>query len=148
MKNANRLRLQAMDQSDLTVLSAALQDGIALVGDIKFDNRARSLSLVLARFRWELADYGKGERVGAALRIDGVMNVRSRGINRSDPEARLVLLSMDFVAGATAPEGMLTLTFAGGGELALEVEAIDVMLLDVTEPRSAKSTPNHDISDA
>ena len=147
MSNYSRLRLQAMDEHDLTVLSAALQDGIAQVGDIKFDRHARSMSLILARFRWELADYGKGQRVGAALRIDGVMNVRSRGINRSDPEARLVLLSMEFVAGAVAPEGMLTLNFAGGGEMALEVEAIDVMLLDVTAPRNAKSTPDHDLPD-
>ncbi len=147
MSNTNRLRLQAMDKHDLTVLSAALQDGIAQVGDIKFDRNARSLSIVLARFRWELPDYGKGERVGAALRIDGVMNVRSRGINRSDPEARMVLLSMEFVAGTTAPEGLLTLNFAGGGELALEVEAIDAMLLDVTPPRAARSRPSHDISD-
>ena len=145
MSNSSRLRLQAMDEHDLTVLSAALQDGIAQVGDIKFDRHARSMSLILARFRWELADYGKGQRVGAALRIDGVMKVRSRGITRSDPEARLVLLSMEFVAGTVAPEGMLTLNFAGGGEIALEVEAIDVMLLDVTAPRSAKSTPDHDL---
>lgn len=145
MAQNERLRLQAMDEHDLVVISAALQDGIAQVGDIKFDRVARSFSLIFARFRWEKSDYGKGERIGAALRIDGVLSVRSRGIVRSNPEARAVLLSMDFTPGNDAPEGLLTLTFAGDGEIALKVEALDVLLVDVTPPRGAGLRPDHDI---
>jgi hypothetical protein len=45
------LRLLAHDADDLQVLSAALQDAIAKVGDIRFDPADRTLTLALNRFR-------------------------------------------------------------------------------------------------
>ena len=47
------LRLLAEDAEDLKVLSAALQDAVAKIGDIHYEPPARRLTLALNRYRWE-----------------------------------------------------------------------------------------------
>lgn len=143
MARESKLRWQAQDVEDLTFIASVIQDGIVKVGDMNFDRQARYFSVILSRFRWELDDYGKGERIGAALRIDSVLSIRLRGINRSNPEALAVLLSIEFDAEPEPPGGTLRLIFAGGGEVALQVECIDVLLLDATPPRTGRMRPDH-----
>jgi hypothetical protein len=55
------------------------------------------------------------------------------------------LLSMSFAAGPDGT-GTITLTFAGDGAVALDVEALEVTLTDVTRPYLAPSgrAPAHD----
>lgn len=139
----NGLRWQAEDSHDLTLLSSALQDGIVEVGNISYDRKGRNFTLLLSRFRWELDDYGKGQRVAAALRIDSVLAVKARGINRTNPEGKAVLLSCEFVADDEPPSGQMRLVFAGGGEIAIDVECIDAMLVDIANPRNARARPDH-----
>jgi len=129
---------------DLVLVSSALQDAIAPIGEIKFDSSARTLTLFLNRFRWELSDYGKGERAPAALRLDGVLGVQARGLSRANPQAVAVLLSIEFTPDNEPPGGTLTLTFAGDGEMRVRVEMIDVMLADIGRARRASSRPDHD----
>lgn len=140
---SNNLKWQALDAEDLVLISSALQDGIAPVGNIKFDASARTLTLLVNRFRWELPDYGKGERVASILRIDGVLNVKARGINRANPESLAVILAMEFTPDAEPPGGVLTLTFAGSGEIAVTAEMIDMMLADIGPARGARGRPDH-----
>ena len=140
---SDNLKWQALDAEDLVLVSSALQDGIAPVGQIKFDRNARTLTLLVNRFRWELSDYGKGERIASILRIDGVLSVKARGINRANPEGLAVILSMEFTPDAEPPGGTLNLKFAGGGEMALELEMIDMMLADIGAARGAKARPDH-----
>ena len=59
------LRLLAEDPDDLAVVSAALQDAVAKVGDIVFEPRARRLTIVFNRYRWEAG----GQRVRSALQL-------------------------------------------------------------------------------
>ena len=146
-KTGKTLRWQAEDNDDLLVISAAMQDGVVAVGNIKFDQAARTFTLIFNRFRWELADYGKGERVPSALRFDGVLNVQARGLRRSDPDAVAVLLAAEFTPDEQPPGGVILLSFAGGAEIRLTVEAIDATLVDVARSRSGRARPNHD-SDA
>ena len=47
------LRLRVEDADDVKVVSAALQDAIAKVGDISYEPAARRLTIALNRFRWE-----------------------------------------------------------------------------------------------
>jgi len=140
---SDNLKWQALDAEDLVLVSSALQDGIAPVGQVKFDRNARTLTLLVNRFRWELSDYGKGERVASILRIDGVLGVKARGINRANPESLAVILAMDFTPDTEPPGGMLSLTFAGGGEMELRVEMIDMMLADIGPARGARGRPDH-----
>lgn len=134
------LRIKAETQDDLTILSSALQDAIVRVGEIRLDAKARSLTLRLTRFRRETPS---AERVLAGVRFDGVLSVAAKGINRGDPDAFAVLIAVKYAAGDTAPEGDIHLVFAGGGELKLKTECIDVILADVSPPRPTKLRPLH-----
>ncbi len=140
---SDNLKWQALDAEDLVLVSSALQDGITPVGQIKFDRTARTLTLLVNRFRWEMPDYGKGERVPSILRIDGVLGVKARGINRANPEGLAVILAMEFTPDDEPPGGTLKLTYAGGGEMQLSVEMIDMMLADIGPARGARSRPDH-----
>ena len=62
------LRLLAQDVDDLGVLSAALQDAVAKIGDIRWDAQARTLTIACNRFRWEAAQAKQGQRVRSALK--------------------------------------------------------------------------------
>lgn len=148
MANDDKLRWQALDVEDLIVVSSALQDGIVQIGGLSFDKAGRFFTLVVNRFRWELSDYGKGKRVGAALRVDSVLSVRSRGISRANPDAVAVLLAAEFTPDAEPPGGVLVLKFAGDGEISLSLECIDITLIDITPSRAGRSRPDHDLDAA
>ena len=133
------LKLLANDADDLKVLASAMQDAIIRVGDIRFDPASRSLTLQMSRFRHENA---KPARVRTGLRADGVLAVRSQGLDRERPEAFAVLLDAQF-SETDAPAGTLDLVFAGDGVLRLEVEGLDLTLADAGETRRTRSTPSH-----
>lgn len=139
---ANPLRLMAADTADLEVVSAALQDALSQIGDIRFDARARTLSLVLNRFRWESPAKKGGERVRAALQLSGVLAVQAKRLRREPKDAVVSLMSISFQPG-DEPGGLVTLTFAGGGELACAVECLDVMLADLGQPWPTRHRPEH-----
>ena len=135
------LKLLAEDNDDLQVISAALQDAVARIGDISYEQVSRRLTIAFNRFRWE-----KGrarERVRSALQIGGVTGVKARNLRRDAADAVLVLLAMTFEPGE-APGGHVVLSFAGGGDLRVEVECIDAALADVTAPWPTPRAPHHD----
>jgi len=134
-----KLRLRAETQADLEVIAAAVQDAILRVGEITYNMRAMSLTLRMSRFRHE---DDKGARAQSGLRFDGVLNVKTRGIDRSDPEAMAVLLSLEYEE-IDSPGGILKLIFAGGGQLHADVEMLDVILADVTDARMTDKLPMH-----
>jgi len=137
------LKLRAENEDDLVVISSALQDAILKVGEIVFNPRGRYLSLRLSRFRHE---NNKNERVETGLRIDSVLGVKSRLIDRSDPEAFAVLLSLQFdkaSVSAEDPSGDLRLVFAGGGEIDIAVECVDATLADLKNVRTTDKLPIH-----
>lgn len=136
-----RLRLLAQDGDDLAVLAAALQDAVGKVGDIVFDPGARQLTLAFNRYRWEGAG---GERVRCALQIGSVLSVQTRRIRRGAKDAVVALLTVAFEPD-DAPGGTITLSFAGGGDLRAEVECVDAVLADISEPWSTPRTPAHEV---
>jgi len=138
------LKLRAETEDDLVVISSALQDAILKVGEIAYNSRGRFMTLRLSRFKHEQDK--KSERVKTGLRIDSILKVQSRGLDRRDPDAYAVLLSMRFEASSVSvddPSGWVHLVLAGGGELALNVECIDVILADTNEARETDKLPLH-----
>lgn len=135
----SRLRLKAETQGDLQIIAAAVQDAILRVGEINYDLRGRSLTLRMTRFQHET---DKAARAQSGIRFDSVLGVRTRGIDRSDPEAMAVLLDVIF-GQSDKPAGIITLIFAGGGELQADVECLDVILADVTDARETDKLPLH-----
>lgn len=141
MAELKPLRLLAQDAEDLEVISAAMQDAVLKVGDMTFEPKARRLTVAFNRYRWES---GGGARVRAGLQLGGVMKVETRKIRRGAPEAVLELLAMTFAAGE-APGGVVTLSFAGGGDLRATVECVEAVLADVSEPWPTRRTPEHEV---
>lgn len=140
MPVTSSLKLLAQDAADLSIISAALQDAVAQVGDITFEARTRRLTILFNRFRWES---GARQRVRSALQIGGVLEFQTRKIRREAREAVLELLAIGFEAGEP-PEGVLTLNFAGGGDMRVSIECIDAILADVSEPWPTPRTPTHE----
>ena len=144
------LRLVAQDAEDLKVIAALLQDAVLPVTELKYDARQHRFAALLNRFRWE--DRVEAELVGRAyervrsvLVVEDVRKVQSFGFDRADKDLVLSLLSMSFDPGEDGT-GRLTLTLAGDGAVALDIEALEVRLDDVTRPYRAPSgkVPHHD----
>ena len=139
------LRLRVEDADDVKVVSAALQDAIAKVGDISYEPTARRLTIALNRFRWEGPQRARGgQRIRAALQIGSILKVQARRIRRDPKDAVVQLLSVDFTP-AEAPGGLLLLSFAGGADLRVQVECLDAVLADVSQPWPTPRAPRHDV---
>jgi len=141
------LKLIALDEEDLDVISAHVQDAVLKVGDMGLASRDRRFALMLNRFDWTTTKRrGKGERKRAALRFDNVIAARSSGFDPKASEGVLELLAVRF-APTDAPAGTVTLDFAGGGTVALDVECLEARLHDLGAAWAAKATPAHDLSE-
>jgi len=141
MADPQPLRLLVEDQADLAVISAALQDAVAKIGDISFEAKARRLTIAFNRYRWEA---GARQRVRSALQVGGVLSVQARKIRRDRRDAILELLAIGFEPGE-APGGVMILSFAGGGDLRAEIECVDAVLADVSEPWPTPRAPSHEL---
>ncbi|HEX6957085.1 MAG TPA: DUF2948 family protein [Ferrovibrio sp.] len=149
------LRLRAEDVEDLTVLSACLQDATLRPVDMVYQPRQRRFALVLNRFRWE--DEGRADasrrliravphaRVAAGLHFGGVLHVRSAGFDRN---ARTVLELLSIMAEPREDAAaLLTLVFAGGGAVQLDVECIDAQMQDIGQPFPVRRVPQHKVEE-
>lgn len=143
------LRLKALDGDDLAVIAALAQDAVFPAGQMRWDRKARRFAILLNRFRWEDADHARlrkrrYERVQAVLSIEDVMNVQSQDVDPTDPDMIFSLLSITFDATSDGM-GRITLTLAGDGIIACDVETLEVLLRDVTRPYVAPSAkePTH-----
>ncbi|OYU19163.1 MAG: hypothetical protein CFE34_06765 [Rhodobacteraceae bacterium PARR1] len=145
------LNLFAQDGDDLGVISALVQDSVLPVTEMTWDRKARRFVALINRFRWEdraAAEAAKRpvERVRALLTVSDVLAVRTQGIDRQDRDTVLSILSLTWEPGMDGT-GRLVLVLAGDGAVAVEVEALDVSLRDVTRPYRAPSgkVPSHDL---
>ncbi|MEM1387126.1 MAG: DUF2948 family protein [Pseudomonadota bacterium] len=143
------LRLVARDSADLEVISALVQDAVIAAGDMAWQRGKRQFALLINRFRWEdqeAAARGNRpfERVRSILLVRDVMGVASQGFDRKDADLVLSMLSLAFHPGEDGT-GRVEITLAGDGGIALEVEALDTTLYDVTRPYRAPSgkAPSH-----
>jgi hypothetical protein len=143
------LQLMALDGEDLQVISTLVQDAVLPATEMTWDRGRRRFALLLNRFRWEdggaTAQRRNHERVQSVLVIEDVLSVATQGVRQGDKDVILSLLSLSFEAGEDGM-GRIELTLAGDGAIALEVEALEVTLKDVTRPYAAPSRarPSHD----
>jgi hypothetical protein len=139
------LKLLALDEEDLDIVSAHMQDSVFKVSEVTFDGKARQLAMAVNRFVWESAsERGKSfERRKAALVFKRVNAVRSVGVDRKNKEAVLDLLAIRFEKQGEGPEGTIELMLAGGGLVQLDVECIEVQLADIGGAWETTSKPQH-----
>ncbi len=141
------LRLKALDAEDLAVLSSLVQDAVFPAAEMVWTRKQRRFGILLNRFRWEDAVRGSGrapERVQSVLAIEDVMRVQTSGLPVGQADVVLSLLSVTFEPGEDGT-GRVVMTLAGDGAIAVDVEALEVVLRDVTRPYLAPSgkVPSH-----
>ena len=143
------LRLVAQDAEGLAVLSALLQDAVFPITEMSYAAKRRRFAVLLNRFRWEDRDAAERakrryERVQSLLVFEDVLMVQSQGIDRAAADTVLSLLELRLVAGEDGA-GRIELVLAGDGTIALQTEALDVTLRDVSRPYLATSgqVPRH-----
>lgn len=143
------LRLVAQDAEGISVLSTLLQDAVFPITEMSYSPKRRRFALLLNRFRWEDRDAAERarrgyERVQSLLVLEDVLSVQSQGIDRRHADTVLSLLSLTFTPGPDGT-GRLDLVLAGDGTIALQLEALDASLRDVSRPYLAPSgrVPEH-----
>jgi len=141
------LRLVALDQEDLAVVSAHFQDAIVRVGDLAYLPQERRFAIVGRRFDWEANPGDPPRRRLTGLHFERVQTVRLRGIDRGNPEAVLNLLAITFEE-RDPPSGTVTLIFADGAAIQADVECLEMQMKDLGPVWEAESRPTHDVDQA
>jgi Protein of unknown function (DUF2948) len=140
---ATALKLIALDEEDLAVISAHVQDSCVQSQEIIYQPSQKRFVLSAMRYDWSAAADGRHERVGAALRFDRVLKVSQIGLDPGDRAATLNLLAIGFEE-TDAPSGLVTLAFFGGAAIRLEVECLESELRDIGPRREAEVCLGHD----
>ena len=145
-KTSFNLKLLALNDDDLKVLSAHLQDSVILVKDMIFLKKSRTFLMMVNRFMWEDIERGifrENKRIRCAVKFENVLEVKSRNISQKKKDRILELLSIDSEVKNNKKE--LLITFAGNNEIILIVEEINILLDDVGLPWKVKHVPKHEL---
>lgn len=138
------MALVAADKEDLQAISTLLQDAVLKIGDAAFIEKERRFAFVTNRYVWEVprAFFGRGQRVRAGVHFDDVTGVRTKNLRLDAKEAVVEILSTEYEGDENG--GVINLHLAGGGAIALDVEAINANLNDLSEPWRAARRPKHE----
>lgn len=125
-------KLIALDDDDLAVVSAHVQDAAVVAGDVIWRQSEKRLVIGMRRLDWDeaLAGDSASRRLVSALRFDRVLSCKSRDIDIAAPELALTLLGIEFHA-TESPGGNVLLLFSNGGALRLDVECLECELADL-----------------
>lgn len=143
------LKLIALDADDLAIISAHLQDAVLKVGDMAYLPQHKRFAALANRFDWlgaldksatKMSDGYARRRT--ALRFERVLAARLTGIDLARGDVVLELLAMSFEP-AEAPAGTVTLNFANGAAVQLQVECIESEMQDLGPMWRAQSMPQH-----
>ena len=138
------LRLSALDQTDLEIISASMQDAIIKPQDLRYLKARRKFVLLANRFVWEAVHSGNRQpyqRRRCGLQFARVLEVKS-ALAQNAPV--LSLLSIGFETG-DPPSGTIVLTFAAGSTIRLGIECIEAQLDDLGPTWEALHQPIHDL---
>lgn len=144
------LKLLALDEEDLAVVSSHLQDAVLRIGDMTYLPRQKRFAAVLNRFDWESAagrDPKDFRRRRTGLRFDRVLGAKHKDLRQAAEDSVLSLLAIQFEADEP-PSGRITLAFSGGVTIQLEVECIEVELRDLGPAWPTRHKPEHPGEDA
>lgn len=140
----DQLKLVALDNDDVEVISAHVQDSVLKVGDIHWMAADKRLVIALNRFDWELASGEEPEyrRRRSALRFDRVLGLKCKHMNPHDKDSVLNLLAVEFIPG-DGVGGTILLTFSEGAALRLEIECLECELADLGPVWTTSKCPQH-----
>ena len=143
------LKLIALDQDDIAVVSTHLQDAVVKVADIVWLPSEKRLVLGLNRFDWEACGEATPcyQRRRTALRFERVLAFRCHNVSQAAKDEVLNLHAVEY-AETDAPSGTVTLIFSGDAALRLEVECLECELADLGPTWMAAARPAHAIDQA
>jgi hypothetical protein len=138
------IKFFALDKDDLAVVSTHLQDAEVKIADVHWRPQENRLVLGVDRFDWVAAVASTPElrRCRSALRFDRVLACKCRHVDPAGKDGVLTLLAVEFEETA-APAGVVTLFFAGGAVLRLEVECLEAELADLGPTWTTVVCPPH-----
>ena len=139
------LKLLALDEEDLQVVSSHLQDAVVRVGDIAYVPSQKRFAALLNRFDWESASDRNSKhfkRLRTILRFDRVLGAKHRDLKPEKPDRVLSLLAIQFET-SDAPSGKVTLLFSGGATIQLQVECVEAELRDLGPSWATRNKPEH-----
>lgn len=140
------LKLIALDEDDLAVISAHLQDAVLRVADMAYVKEEKRFAAVANRFDWQEAVSSAAQafaRRRCGIRFERVLGARLTGFDPADGGRVLSLLAVHFVATA-APAGAVTLAFSGGAAVRLDVECVEAELKDLGAAWGTRQKPSHE----
>jgi len=142
----SQLKLVALDEQDLSIVSAHVQDAVLKVADLSFLAAEKRFVAAVNRFVWENRPgflRANNERRRCALHFEAVRGVKTTGFSRDKPQDVLSLLAIRFEPGAQAPAGTIELVFSAGAAVRLDVDYIEARLADLGAAWEAASRPAH-----
>ena len=119
------LKLIALDEEDLSVISAHLQDAVIRVSDIAYIPETNRF-VFAARRQDRLAGT---QSCYSGVHFDRVSAVRLRHIDRADGDAILTLIGIIFEP-EDVPSGKATFLFKDDKSIQIDIECIEVHLRD------------------
>ncbi len=141
------LKLVALDEEDLQIVSAHVQDALLKVGDVSWLKAQKRVVIAMNRFAWEQPSglfRKNAERRRAVLHFEGVTALRAIGVDPARADDILSLLAVRFAPGES-PAGTVELDFSGGAIMRLEVDFIEAWLADLGSAWAAGSRPRHSV---
>jgi hypothetical protein len=144
----DQLKFVVLDEEDLEVVSAHLQDAVVKVSDVLWRPQEMRLVVALNRFDWESAQSAQPEyrRRRAVLRFERVLACKGKDVNPAGKDGVLNLLAVEFSETDT-PSGAVTITFSGGAVLRLEVECLEAELADLGPSWTTTACPVHALAE-
>lgn len=138
------LKLLALDDEDLQIVSSHLQDAVVRVGDMAYVPSQKRFAAILNRFDWQGAerDGDNYQRRRTALRFDRVLRAQHRDLQPEKQDRILSLLAIQFEVGE-APGGRITLLFSGDVTIQLDVECVEGELRDLGPSWPTRHKPLH-----
>lgn len=134
------LKLIALDEKDLKIISSLTQDAIIVPTDLTFDAKKQHFILPMRRFAWE-KENEEPTRKNSVLRFLNVTKVQSKGVGPQGDQPPLSLLAINSSSLDNAV--VVSLTFAKNVTILLYVEALELELQDLGASWSASRRPNH-----
>ena len=127
------LKLNAISEEDLNVVSAHLQDSIAQVKDIVHLKKNRIFLVQFNRFMWEDIEKGvfrRNKRVISVLKFENVISVYSKNLNQKNKDRFLDFLAIETKL-LSDKSYEIKLNFAGGILIKIVAEVIECFLEDL-----------------
>jgi len=146
LDNQGYLKLKAVDNNDLKVFAAYLQDSVTIPQDIKYLKKNKTFICVFNRFMWEDAEKGvfrDNKRIRSALKIDEVKSVKSKNLDPKEKKA-LEFLTIN-IDEDNKKYTNINLLFSGNMTISVKVEAINATLEDFSDSWKTKTKPVHKI---